>query len=77
MWPSIAEILLHVVRFFVKNQEERERYERAIMDAVSRFNSRTPSSTIIRDCWNEITHKMEEDLKNGVQTKEETKTTQT
>ena len=74
MLEFIAELGLNIIRFFVKDIARRQEYERAILDTLSRWNNRPPRSKRVRDAWNDIVGKIDEDSRNGVQVKEETET---
>jgi len=65
MWESIAEIALHVVRWFVKDSARREQYEHAILKSLARWSKRPPRSKVLRDAYIDILRQMKE-AQNGV-----------
>ena len=65
---------MFLLRKLIKDYQKRQEYEKAISDALNKYNEKYPRVVVVRDAWNKIIEKMKEDQAHGLQQKEKEKT---
>lgn len=65
VWTIILQFVLGVAKFFIKDENRKQRYEEEVKDRIEEYERETKTSAEIREASTDTRKRLEERFKQG------------